>query len=114
MNTRSERPWGWYEILLTRPEMQIKRIHIDAGKRLSLQSHTKRSEHWLITSGTAKVTVDEQEFEFKNGNAITILVGEKHRVEALGEDDVEFIEIQQGTYFGEDDIVRYDDDYGRA
>jgi len=111
---KEERPWGWYEILLTESEMQIKRIHVYAGKRLSLQSHEKRSEHWFITAGIARVQVDEQYFDFTEGNSITILQGEKHRVQAVGDNDVEFIEIQRGTYFGEDDIVRYEDDFGRA
>lgn len=114
MNKKDNRPWGWYEILLTLPEMQIKRIHVELGKRLSLQSHEKRSEHWLITAGKAKVQVNDKTYELIDGHSITILQGEKHRVEAIGDDDLEFIEIQQGTYFGEDDIVRYDDDYGRA
>lgn len=114
MNTKENRPWGWYEILLTQADMQIKRIHVNAGKRLSLQSHEKRSEHWLITAGKAKVQVNEEFFDLTDGHSITIMQGEKHRVEALGDDDLEFIEIQQGTYFGEDDIVRYDDDFGRA
>ena len=114
MNKKEDRPWGWYEILLTLPEMQIKRIHVNTGKRLSLQSHEKRSEHWLITAGKAKVQVNEELFELTDGQSITILQREKHRVEAIGTDDVEFIEIQRGTYFGEDDIVRYDDDFGRA
>lgn len=114
MASRETRPWGWYEILLTQPEMQIKRIHVDAGKRLSLQSHKKRSEHWLITAGKAKVQVDDQYYDFVEGNSITILKGEKHRIEAKEYDDVEFIEIQRGSYFGEDDIVRYEDDFGRA
>ena len=114
MNKKEKRPWGWYEILITLPEMQIKRIYVEAGKRLSLQSHEHRSGHWLITAGKAKVQVEDAYFDLSEGHSITILKGERHRIEALEHDDVEFIEIQRGTYFGEDDIVRYEDDFGRA
>jgi mannose-6-phosphate isomerase-like protein (cupin superfamily) len=112
--TRETRPWGYYEILYTENGMQIKRLVVHKGKRLSLQSHKKRSEHWYIRSGNALTQVEDQEYNLGAGHSITILKGEKHRVTAAGKKDLELIEIQEGTYLGEDDIVRYDDDFGRA
>lgn len=112
--TKETRPWGYYEILYTENGMQIKRLVVYSGKRLSLQSHKHRSEHWYIRSGNALTQVEDQEYNLGAGHSITILKGEKHRVTAAGKNDLELIEIQEGTYLGEDDIVRYDDDFGRA
>ena len=112
--TRETRPWGYYEILYTEDGMQIKRLVVTNGKRLSLQSHEKRSEHWYIKQGQALAEIEGKIYALKVGHSITILKGEKHRVSAAGSDDLELVEIQEGTYLGEDDIVRYDDDFGRA
>jgi mannose-6-phosphate isomerase len=112
--TKETRPWGYYEILYIENGMQIKRLVVHSGKRLSLQSHEKRSEHWYIKEGQALAEIEGNTYTLDVGNSITILKGEKHRVSAAGNDDLELIEIQEGTYLGEDDIVRYDDDFGRA
>jgi mannose-6-phosphate isomerase len=83
------------------------------GQRLSYQSHARRSEHWFIVSGVADVLIDDVEQRLEAGDSIDIPVGAKHRCTNLGTEDVVFVEVQLGDYFGEDDIVRYEDDYGR-
>ena len=109
------RPWGFYVVLHTEQRVQVKRIHVENGSRLSKQSHKHRAEHWYITQGYAKVEIGEQELHLGPGDYVSIGVGEVHRVEAEGTDeDLVFIEIQTGEYLGEDDIVRYEDDFGRA
>lgn len=109
------RPWGFYIILHTEQRVQVKRIHVENGSRLSKQSHKHRAEHWYITQGYAKIEIGEQELHLGPGDYVSIGVGEVHRVEAEGTDeDLVFIEIQTGDYLGEDDIVRYEDDFGRA
>lgn len=111
----SERPWGTYTVLSDdAPDHKVKRIVVNPGKRLSLQLHAKRAEHWLIVAGTAQVTVDGTMTELTPGQAIDIPTGAAHRIANEGADDVVFIEVQRGTYFGEDDIVRIEDDFGRA
>jgi mannose-6-phosphate isomerase-like protein (cupin superfamily) len=107
------RPWGFYDILHTEAGTQIKRIHVQAGHRLSKQSHEHRSEHWLITAGKAQVEIEDNVFQLVKGDSVSIGVGEVHRIASASEEGCTFIEIQQGDYLGEDDIVRYDDDYGR-
>jgi mannose-6-phosphate isomerase len=96
--TRETRPWGYYEILYTENGMQIKRLVVHSGKRLSLQSHEKRSEHWYIKEGQALAEIEGNTYTLDVGHSITILKGEKHRVSAAGNDDLELIEIQEGTY----------------
>lgn len=108
------RPWGFYVILHTEQKVQVKRLHVEAGSRLSKQSHKQRAEHWYITQGYAKVELGDQELHLGPGDYVSIAVGEVHRVEAEGEMDLVFIEIQTGDYLGEDDIIRYDDDFGRV
>jgi mannose-6-phosphate isomerase-like protein (cupin superfamily) len=109
------RPWGFYIIIHTEQRVQVKRIHVENGSRLSKQSHKHRAEHWYITQGYAKVELGEQELHLGPGDYVSIGVGEVHRVEAEGTDeDLVFIEIQTGDYLGEDDIVRYEDDFGRV
>lgn len=107
------RPWGYYRILDKGKDYQVKHIFVMAGKRLSYQSHEYRNEHWFIVNGSAKVTVEGKERILKPGSYLSISAKTKHRIEALDE-DVLFIEIQTGSYFGEDDIERFDDDYGRV
>jgi mannose-1-phosphate guanylyltransferase/mannose-1-phosphate guanylyltransferase/mannose-6-phosphate isomerase len=106
------RPWGHYEILEERQNYKAKYICVNPKEKLSYQSHTKRAEHWFIISGTAEVTVNDKKFLVKPGDSVDIKIGEKHRIES-GDLVVEFIEVQTGTYFGEDDITRYEDAYGR-
>lgn len=109
-----ERPWGSFYVLDEGENYKVKRIEVRPGKRLSYQSHARRAEHWFVTRGTAKVTLNDREILVKAGGSIDIPVGGKHRVENPGTDLLIFIEIQTGDYFGEDDIQRFDDDFGRA
>jgi len=108
------RPWGDFEILRDTPDFKSKVIHVLPGQRLSYQSHAKRAEHWIIIRGQAEVTLNDQVFRPKAGEHIFIPQGAKHRMSNPGTELVEFVEVQVGTYFGEDDIVRYQDDYRRV
>ena len=108
------RPWGSYTVLEEAPTFKVKRIEVLPGKRLSYQKHAQRAEHWFVVAGTAKVTLDGREITVPNGEAIDIPIGAAHRVENPGTDDLIFIEVQRGNYLGEDDIVRLEDDFGRA
>ncbi len=109
-----ERPWGSFTVLDDGDGFKVKRIEVLPAKRLSYQKHKHRAEHWFVVRGTAKVTLNDREILVKSGEAIDIAVGDAHRVE--NPDDKEllvFIETQTGDYFGEDDIVRLEDDFGR-
>lgn len=106
-----ERPWGNYIIEKTADDHQIKTIYVNAGNRISLQTHNFRSEHWFCISGRGKLTYDTAEFDFGPGDSIDIPAGTAHRIAAKS--NLTFIEIQTGTYFGEDDIIRLQDDYNR-
>ena len=108
------RPWGNFTILDEGNDYKVKRIEVFPGKRLSYQKHTMRAEHWFIVSGTAKVTLDGNELLVTSGESIDIAVGAAHRVENPEDSQLVFIEIQTGDYFGEDDIVRIEDDFGRV
>lgn len=109
-----ERPWGSFTVLEDRKDFKVKRIEVFSGKRLSYQRHSRRSEHWFIVQGTAKVTLNGKNFIVKAGDSIDIPVETLHRVENPVADEILiFIEIQTGDYFGEDDIVRIEDDFGR-
>ena len=111
--SESTRPWGRYEILQESDTHKVKCIWVLPGKRLSYQRHEKRAEHWFIVSGTALVTYNGDEIKMQSGDTIDIAIGDLHRIENIGIDDVVFIEIQSGSYFGEDDIERIEDDFGR-
>ncbi len=108
------RPWGYYVILSDLDDHKVKRIVVYPHKRLSLQSHKQRSEHWLVVSGKGVVTLDSAEIELGPGESIDIPVGSRHRMSNHLEAPVVFIEVQTGEYFGEDDIERYEDDFGRV
>jgi len=108
------RPWGTYEVLDEGDLFKVKRIEVLSGKRLSYQKHAKRAEHWFVIAGEAKVTLDDQEIRVPAGHAVDIPVGSAHRVENDGVETLVFIEVQRGTYLGEDDIVRLQDDFGRV
>jgi mannose-6-phosphate isomerase len=108
-----ERPWGNYSILFESEFCKVKIISVNPSQRLSYQFHDKRSEAWTIVSGTGKITLDGKAEIYKEGETILIPVGVKHRVENISDSDLIFIEVQTGTYFGEDDITRIKDDYGR-
>ena len=108
------RPWGAFTVLDEGNNYKVKRIEVLAGKRLSYQKHARRAEHWMVVGGTAKVTLDGREITVPLGETIDIPLGAAHRVENPGSDTLVFIEIQRGDYLGEDDIVRLEDDFGRA
>ena len=108
------RPWGTFTVLDEGENFKVKRIEVLPGKRLSYQKHSKRAEHWVVVQGTANVTLDDREIIVSTGQAIDIAIGAAHRVENLGTDTLVFIEVQRGSYLGEDDIVRLQDDFGRA
>ena len=107
------RPWGKFENLLDTDYCKVKRITVKPGQRLSYQYHFKRSEVWTIVQGVAKITLDDIENWYLAGEVIQIPAKMKHRIENDTEHDVIFIEVQHGDYFGEDDIVRLQDDYSR-
>ena len=109
------RPWGSFTVLDDELfDHKVKRIVVAPGKRLSYQQHAKRAEHWFIVSGSATVILDGREHQLKAGDSIDIALGQAHRCENRGTMPVVFIEVQHGTYFGEDDIVRLEDDFGRV
>ncbi len=108
------RPWGYYQVLSDEPDHKVKRIVVYPGKRLSLQKHKKRDEHWYVIAGTALVTLDADEVKVEKGESVNIERGTLHRVRNTGDTNLVFIEVQTGEYFGEDDIERIEDDFGRA
>ena len=108
------RPWGTFTVLDEGDGFKVKRIEVLPGKRLSYQKHAQRAEHWVVVQGTAKVTLDDEEIKVAAGQAIDIAVGSAHRVENAAAELLVFIEVQRGDYLGEDDIVRLQDDFGRA
>ena len=112
--TEDHRPWGYYEVLSNRPDHKVKRIVVYPGKRLSLQRHEHRSEHWTIISGSATVTRDAEQITLSPGESIDIPLGAAHRVFNPTDELLVFIEVQMGDYFGENDIVRIEDDFGRV
>lgn len=107
------RPWGNYDSIDMGDRYHVKRITVDPGGVLSLQMHHHRAEHWIVVSGTAKVTRDNETFMVTENQSTYIPVGTKHRLENTGSIPLEMIEVQSGSYFGEDDIIRYEDIYGR-
>lgn len=113
-NRYDERPWGNYTVLDEGENFKVKRIEVLPDKRLSYQKHFKRAEHWFVVSGVATVTLDGKDYEVKAGEAIDIPCETAHRVANREAEKLVFIEVQRGTYFGEDDIVRLEDDYGRT
>jgi len=113
LSTKDHRPWGWFEILATQGRFQVKRIFVNPGAALSLQSHNHRSEHWIVVEGTIKVTVDNNIQLLTEGQSVFIPLGAIHRMENPGKVPMILIEVQTGAYLGEDDIIRYEDIYAR-
>lgn len=111
--TEDRRPWGYYEVLSDFPDHKVKRIVVAPGKRLSLQSHQRRRENWTMVQGHAIVTRDDEQIALNPGDSIQISKDAKHRIFNPGSRDVVFVEVQTGDYFGEDDIERFEDDFGR-
>ena len=112
--TYTERPWGGYEVLSDELSHKVKRITVTPGHRLSYQRHTHRGEHWFVVTGAGTVTIDGVERDVAEGAAVDIPAGAAHRIACGESGPLVFIEVQRGAYFGEDDIERLEDDYGRS
>lgn len=110
---RDHRPWGYFDVLLEDAEHKVKRIVVYPGKRLSLQRHRHRDEHWLIVSGEALMTLGSEEIVLGKGQSVDVPRGVLHRVCNTGTEELVITEIQTGDYFDENDIERFEDDYGR-
>jgi len=108
------RPWGFYSVIKESSGYKIKIIEVNPGASLSLQMHNHRSEHWVVLSGEARITRDEEIITLNPGESVDIPVQAKHRLENKGEVPLSIVEIQRGDYLEEDDIIRFDDVYGRA
>ena len=108
------RPWGYFIVLADEPDHKVKRVVVHPGKRLSLQRHRLRSEHWYVIAGEGAVTLDGASILLRPGDSLNIPRGAVHRIENAGMVDFSIVEVQTGEYFGEDDIERIEDDYGRS
>ncbi|MFM8590854.1 MAG: cupin domain-containing protein, partial [Limnohabitans sp.] len=108
------RPWGWYDSIDSGERFQVKRIVVNPGASLSLQMHHHRAEHWVVVKGTAEVVNGDQTLLLQENQSTYIPLGEKHRLRNPGKVPLEIIEVQSGSYLGEDDIVRFEDTFGRA
>ena len=113
MLEKSDRPWGRYEVLQESANYKVKSIHVNPGQRLSYQRHQKRAEHWFVTQGSGEVTIEGAISQVCPGSVIDIAINQLHRIANTGDVELIFIEVQTGTYFGEDDIERIEDDFGR-
>jgi mannose-6-phosphate isomerase-like protein (cupin superfamily) len=111
---RMHRPWGYYESIDMGERFQVKRIVVVPGGKLSLQKHQHRAEHWVVVRGTAEVTIGEERREVHENESVYIPIGSVHRLANQGKIPLELIEVQTGSYLGEDDIVRLDDIYRRS
>ena len=111
---KEDRPWGWYRVIDDSNDHKVKEIKVNPRSRLSLQSHTKRSETWIVIKGEGTITIDDKIHTLKLNESCHIPVGSKHRLENKSDGSLNIIEIQTGSYFGEDDIERYEDDYKRV
>jgi mannose-1-phosphate guanylyltransferase/mannose-6-phosphate isomerase len=114
LHRKVARPWGWYDSIDCGERFQVKRITVRPGAKLSLQMHHHRAEHWIVVKGTALVTRGDEEILLAENQSTYIPLGVKHRLENPGKTDLEMIEVQSGSYLGEDDIVRFEDTYGRV
>lgn len=114
MNERGNRPWGWFKTIAKNESFHIKILNVYAGKSLSLQSHKYRSEHWVVVKGVATVVRGEHEFRLQYNESTYIHAGDRHQLRNDSKEELEVIEVQTGSYFGEDDILRYKDLYGRS
>jgi mannose-6-phosphate isomerase len=114
MSEAAIRPWGRYIVIDDSTSFKVKQIWVTPGERLSYQRHEKRSEHWFIVQGSAEVTLDGVVSQAGVGDSVDVPVGVLHRIKNIGTEELLFVEVQTGTYFGEDDIVRVEDDFGRV
>lgn len=110
---KEERPWGKFEVLLDSEACKVKKITVNPGGRLSLQSHKRRSEHWIVTEGSLRITIGEKTADYAVAEHVFIPQEARHRMENTGDKPSALIEVQCGDYFGEDDITRFEDDYNR-
>jgi mannose-6-phosphate isomerase len=108
-----DRPWGAYTVLAEAADFKVKTIEVQPSQRLSYQRHSRRSEHWFVVGGKGVVTLDGSSIDVRRGDTVDVPVGTPHRIQNTGNALLVFVEVQHGDYFGEDDIVRLDDDYGR-
>ncbi len=113
LHRKVSRPWGWYDTIDVGERFKVKRIQVNPGASLSLQKHTKRAEHWVVVTGTAEVTCGDKVITLHENESTYIPLGETHRLANIGSMPLEIIEVQSGAYLGEDDIIRFDDSYGR-
>jgi len=113
LHRKVSRPWGWYDTIDVGERFKVKRIQVNPGASLSLQKHTKRAEHWVVVTGTAEVTCGDKVITLYENESTYIPLGETHRLANIGSMPLEIIEVQSGAYLGEDDIIRFDDSYGR-
>ena len=114
LHRKVHRPWGWYDSIDQGPRHQVKRIMVKPGASLSLQMHHHRAEHWIVVSGTAEVTNGDKVLILSENQSTYIPLGQTHRLANPGKVPLEIIEVQSGSYLGEDDIVRFEDTYGRS
>ena len=114
LHRKVHRPWGWYDSIDAGPRFQVKRIMVKPGASLSLQMHHHRAEHWIVVQGTAEVTCGDKKLMLSENQSTYIPLGETHRLANPGKVPLEIIEVQSGSYLGEDDIVRFEDHYGRT
>jgi mannose-1-phosphate guanylyltransferase/mannose-6-phosphate isomerase len=114
LHRKVHRPWGWYDSIDLGERFQVKRIGVKPGASLSLQMHHHRAEHWIVVRGTAEVTCGDRKILLSENQSTYIPLGERHRLSNPGKVWLEIIEVQSGSYLGEDDIVRFDDDFGRC
>ena len=111
---KEERPWGWYEVIDQGDRFKVKNIEVKPGHRLSLQKHHHRTEHWIVVSGTAEVQLNEDKQILGENQSMYIPLGCMHRLSNPGKIPLKIIEVQSGSYLEEDDIVRFNDNYGRT
>ena len=111
---KEERPWGWYDVIDQGNRYKVKSIEVNPNASLSLQKHLHRAEHWVVVEGTAQIEVDEKITIIKENESTYIPLGSKHRLSNPGKIPLRIIEVQSGSYLEEDDIERFDDDYGRV
>jgi mannose-1-phosphate guanylyltransferase/mannose-6-phosphate isomerase len=114
LHRKVHRPWGWYDSIDAGPRFQVKRIMVKPGASLSLQMHHHRAEHWVVVSGTAEIVNGDKTILLSENESTYIPIGQKHRLRNPGKVPLEIVEVQSGAYLGEDDIVRFEDTYGRS
>lgn len=112
-NYIEQRPWGQFEVIVDNDNIKAKFITVNPGQRLSYQYHNKRAEHWFVISGIGTFTINDEVRSYLPGSRVYIAIGDRHRMANDGTESLVVLEVQEGTYFGEDDIVRISDDYGR-